>query len=183
MSKRNFGAMSQQELHDYVLAHRDETDAFFAYVDKIHAEGHWVEMPPVETLQELENYSELTARFRNGSSLNLQSVSRIVTTTINQLPDSADRTQPTLKELLTQLQQAIESEAELPDVDKADLLEQVKVLAEVLQTQEPAQKEGMARRAKKLFEATLKSLPDTAKIVEACSKVLPLILKALGLSV
>jgi hypothetical protein len=117
------------------------------------------------------------------SVVNLRDISGTVTNTINQLPDSADRTQPTLKELLTQLQQAIESEAELPDVDKADLLEQVKVLAEVPQTQEPAQQVGMARRAKKLFEATLKSLPDTAKIVEACTKLLPLILKALGLPV
>jgi len=32
----------------------------------------------------------------------------------------------------------------------------------------------------KMFDATLKSLPDTAKIAEACSKLLPLILKALG---
>jgi hypothetical protein len=63
------------------------------------------------------------------------------------------------------------------------LLEQVQNLAEAKQTEEPAQKEGLARRAKKMFEATLKSLPDTAKIVEASSKLLPLILKALGFPV
>jgi hypothetical protein len=31
-----------------------------------------------------------------------------------------------------------------------------------------------------MFNATLQSLPDTAKIVEACSKLLPMVLKALG---
>ncbi|MDX2214899.1 MAG: pentapeptide repeat-containing protein, partial [Oculatellaceae cyanobacterium bins.114] len=115
------------------------------------------------------------------SVVNLRDISGTVTNTINQLPDATDPAQPNLKDLLTQLQQAIESAVELPDPDKADLLEQVKVLAEVPQTPEPAQQEGMARRAKKLFEATLKSLPDTAKIVEACTKLLPMILKALGL--
>ena len=56
-------------------------------------------------------------------------------------------------------------------------------MVEAKQTEEPAKKEGLARKAKKMFEATLKSLPDTAKIVESCSKLLPLILKALGLAV
>jgi hypothetical protein len=69
----------------------------------------------------------------------------------------------------------------LPDGDKADLLEQVQHLAEAKQTAEPAQKEGLVRKAKKMFEVTLQSLPDTAKIAEACSKLLPLILKALGM--
>jgi hypothetical protein len=85
-----------------------------------------------------------------------------------------------LKELLTQLQAAITAEPSLPEADKADLLEQVQNLATAKQTTEPAQKEGLVRKAKKMFEATLQGLPDTAKIAEACSKLLPLILKALG---
>ena len=36
MSKPNFQAMSQKELHDYVLAHRDDHEAFYTYVDKLH---------------------------------------------------------------------------------------------------------------------------------------------------
>ncbi|ODG96647.1 hypothetical protein A4S05_17450 [Nostoc sp. KVJ20] len=46
MSKPNFHAMSQKELHDYVLAHREDQEAFYAYVDKLHVEGNWIEMPP-----------------------------------------------------------------------------------------------------------------------------------------
>ncbi len=116
------------------------------------------------------------------SVVNLRDLSGNVTNTINQLPDPVNSDQPNLKELLTQLQAAIETEPDLPDTDKADLLEQVQHLAEA-KTAEPAQKEGLARKAKKMFDATLQSLPETAKIAEACSKLLPLILKALGIPV
>jgi hypothetical protein len=81
---------------------------------------------------------------------------------------------------LAQLQQVIETDNNLLDPDKVDLLEQVQFLAEAKQIEEPAKREGIARKAKKMFDATLKNLPDTAKIVDACSKLLPLILKALG---
>jgi hypothetical protein len=114
--------------------------------------------------------------------VNLRDISGTVTNAIKQLPESSDPDQPDLKQLLMQLKEAIAVDADLPDIDKADLLEQVQLLVEAKQTEEPAKKEGLARKAKKMFEATLKSLPDTAKIVESCNKLLPLILKALGLS-
>ncbi|MGC8713331.1 MAG: hypothetical protein ACP5RH_13170 [Leptodesmis sp.] len=81
------------------------------------------------------------------------------------------------------MKDAIATETDLPDPDKADLLEQVQNLAVAKQTEEPAQKEGLVRKAKKMFAATVSTLPDTAKLVEACSKLLPLILKALGFPV
>lgn len=67
MSKPNFQSMSQKDLHDYVMAHRDEQEAFYAYVDKLHSEANWIEMPAMESLQDLENYPEFTKRFCNGS--------------------------------------------------------------------------------------------------------------------
>ena len=112
--------------------------------------------------------------------VNLGTISGNVTNAINQLPEAPESDQPNLKELLTQLQQAIQADVDLPDPDKSDLLEQVQALAEVKQTEEPAKREGLTRKAMKMFDATLKSLPETAKIAEACSKLLPLILKALG---
>jgi hypothetical protein len=118
-----------------------------------------------------------------GSTLNLGEISGSVTNTINQLSDSENGDRPTLKDLLTQLQGAIETDAALPDPDKADLLEQVRNLAAAQQTEEPAQKEGLVRKAKKIFEATLQGLPETAKIAEACSKLLPMILRVLGVPV
>lgn len=112
--------------------------------------------------------------------VNLGTISGNVTNAINQLSEPPESGQPNLKSLLTQLQQAIQADTDLSDPDKSDLLEQVQALAEAKQTEEPAKREGLARRAMKIFDATLKSLPDTAKIAEACSKLLPLILKALG---
>jgi uncharacterized protein YjbI with pentapeptide repeats len=112
--------------------------------------------------------------------VNLGTISGNVTNAINQLSEPLESDQPNLKLLLTQLQQAIQSDIDLPDPDKSDLLEQVQALAEAKQTEEPAKREGLARKAMKMFDVTLKSLPDTAKIAEACSKLLPLILKALG---
>ncbi|MBD2006301.1 MULTISPECIES: pentapeptide repeat-containing protein [Cyanophyceae] len=114
--------------------------------------------------------------------VNLGTISGDVTNAVNQLPDVSESDQPNLKELLTQLQQAIENDTNLPDTDKADLLEQVQVLAEAQQTKETTKKEGLIRKANKIFDATLKSLPNTAVIVESCSKLLPMILKALGIS-
>jgi hypothetical protein len=67
MSKPNFQTMSQKELHSYVLTHRDDQDAFYAYVDKLHQEGNWIEMPPVDSVEDLEKYPEFTARFRKSS--------------------------------------------------------------------------------------------------------------------
>jgi hypothetical protein len=67
MSKPDFKAMSQSELQQYVLAHREDQEAFYAYVDKLHAEGNWIEMPAVESVQELENYPEFANRFRDKS--------------------------------------------------------------------------------------------------------------------
>lgn len=65
MNNPNFQVMSQKELHRYVLAHREDQEAFYVYVDKLHEEGNWVEMPAVESLEDLEKYPEFTARFQN----------------------------------------------------------------------------------------------------------------------
>ncbi|MBN3874759.1 DUF6887 family protein [Nostoc sp. JL33] len=67
MTKPNFQAMSHKELQAYVLAHRDNQEAFYAYVDKLHAEANWVEMPPLQSPNDLENYPEFLERVRNGS--------------------------------------------------------------------------------------------------------------------
>ncbi|NEQ18927.1 MAG: hypothetical protein F6K28_02740 [Microcoleus sp. SIO2G3] len=67
MSKPDFQAMSQKELHAYVLAHRDDQEAFYAYVDKLYAEANWIEMPPLQSLEDLENYPEFVERVRSGS--------------------------------------------------------------------------------------------------------------------
>jgi hypothetical protein len=110
-------------------------------------------------------------------------ISGTVTNTIDQLPDSSEPDKPGIKELLIQLQQAIEETTELSVAEKALLLEQVKVFADAKQISESEQRTGLVQKAKSMFEAILKVLPDTAKLAEACNKLLPMILKALGLSI
>jgi uncharacterized protein YjbI with pentapeptide repeats len=110
-------------------------------------------------------------------------ISGSVTNTINQLPDSSEPDKPGIKELLIQLQQAIEETTELSVGEKVLLLEQVKVFADVKQTSEPEKRTGLVQKAKLIFETILKVLPNTAKLAETCNKLLPMILKALGLSV
>jgi uncharacterized protein YjbI with pentapeptide repeats len=115
-----------------------------------------------------------------GSMINLGEISDSVSNVINQLPSSPDPNEPGIKERLTELQKAVEEDTELQPDDKADLLEQVKALAEAEQISEPDKKESLVRNAKKIFIATLIGLPATATLVEASSKLLPIITRLLG---
>ncbi|MEO0840513.1 MAG: hypothetical protein AAF063_16610 [Cyanobacteria bacterium J06643_5] len=59
--------MTRKELHNYILSHRENLEAFHAYVDKLNTEGDWIEMSPVESMEDLENNPELIEHFRNNS--------------------------------------------------------------------------------------------------------------------
>jgi len=111
-----------------------------------------------------------------GSTLNFGEISGNVKNSVHQIPDQLSD----LKQLLLDLHEAVESDDILKIEDKADLLEQVKCLAETSKADDQKSKEGVARRAMKIFDATLRGLPDTAKIVESCAKIFPLVVKALG---
>lgn len=113
--------------------------------------------------------------------LNLGAISGDVTNAIAQLPSTSDPNQPGLKELLTQLQGAIESETKLSQEDKVEALEQVKVLAKAGQKPQDRPLKKMANTAVKVLKGTVSSLPEATKLVEACSKLLPIITKLLGL--
>ena len=102
-------------------------------------------------------------------------ISGSVTNTINQLPASLDPDSPGIKELLAQLQAAIEAESELPDEDKVEALEQVRTLAEAGQKPEDNILQKSAKTAMKILKGTASSLPDAAKLTEDCVKLLPLI--------
>jgi hypothetical protein len=80
-------------------------------------------------------------------------------------------------ELLSQLRQVIQADIDLSDVDKSDLLEQVDSLALAKKVEVPVERETLVRKAKKIIEGTLKNIPATAKIVEACSTLLPIIMR------
>ena len=102
-------------------------------------------------------------------------ISGKVTNTISQLPASPDLNELGLRELLTQLQAAIEAESELPDEDKAEALEQVNVLAEAGKSPEDTFLQKASKTAMKILKGTISSLPDAAKLVESGVKLLPII--------
>lgn len=72
MSQPKFQAMSQKELQDYMLSHRDDQQAFYAYIDRLDQEGNWIEIPPVDSVEDLEKYPEFTGQFRQNSQLQKQ---------------------------------------------------------------------------------------------------------------
>lgn len=56
--------MSLKELRTYMLGHLDDGDAFYAYVDRSKAEGNWVKMPPLKSVEDLDNYPEFLEAIR-----------------------------------------------------------------------------------------------------------------------
>ncbi|MBD0266372.1 MAG: hypothetical protein ICV78_27730, partial [Tolypothrix sp. Co-bin9] len=117
----------------------------------------------------------------SGQALNLGEISGTVTNTINELPTSPEPEKPGIKELLTQLQAAIEADTNLDEEDKAEALEQVKALAEAGKNPKEEAMQKSAKTAMKILKGTISSLPSAATLVEACGKLLPLISGFLGL--
>ncbi|MGP1386496.1 MAG: pentapeptide repeat-containing protein [Thainema sp.] len=111
----------------------------------------------------------------DGNTVNLGTISGNVTTAINQLPDQPSSDQPSLKDLLTELQAAIEAEPELSTDDKAEALEQVKTLAEAGQKPEDGRLQKAAKTAMKILHGTTASVSETTKLAEATAKLLPAI--------
>ncbi|MEO0376184.1 MAG: hypothetical protein AAF329_16495 [Cyanobacteria bacterium P01_A01_bin.17] len=107
--------------------------------------------------------------------VNLGTISGDVTNAIDQLPGNSESDEPSLKDLLTQLQAAIEATSALPSEDKAEALEQVKVLAEAGQAPEDTGLKKAAKTAMKVLKGTAAGLPDITELVQACSTLLPAI--------
>ncbi|MEZ2227645.1 MAG: hypothetical protein ACBR12_03995 [Microcoleus sp.] len=116
-----------------------------------------------------------TVNASGAGALSLGDISGTVANTINQLSDSAKPDEPGIKELLTELQTAIESETNLSDDDKVEALEQVKALAEVGQNPQESTMQKAGKTAMKILKGTIAGLPSAATLVEACSKLLPAI--------
>ncbi|QXE25047.1 hypothetical protein B6N60_03757 [Richelia sinica FACHB-800] len=116
----------------------------------------------------------------SGQALNLGEISGTVTNTINELPPAPEPEKPGIKELLTQLQAAIESDNDLTPKDKEKALKQVKNLAQAAQN--PQENQDLADTAITMLKGILTSLPSAASLVEQCSQLLPLISGLLGLA-
>ncbi len=103
-----------------------------------------------------------------------------VSNIINELPSSSEPDKPGIKELLTQLQAAIEAEPNLSDDDRNDALKQVKDLAEAAKNPNDAEMKDKAKTADRMLGRIMKSVPQATKFLEFCNNLLPLITKAFG---
>ena len=103
-----------------------------------------------------------------------------VSNIINQLPSSSEADKPGIKELLIQLQDAIEADPHLSENDKNDALKQVKDLAEAAQNPNDSEMKNKAKTADRMLGRIMKSVPQATQFLEFCNNLLPLITKAFG---
>jgi hypothetical protein len=61
----NFHTMSKAALRNYVLSHRHDEEAFHLYVDRLATEEGRVTYPPLQSIEDLENYPELLQSFKS----------------------------------------------------------------------------------------------------------------------
>ncbi|WP_293339114.1 hypothetical protein [Microcoleus sp. CAWBG58] len=120
-------------------------------------------------------FSGGTVNASGAGALGLGDNSGTVANTINQLSDSSEPDKPDIKELLTKLQSAIASETNLSDDDKAEALEQIKILEKLGENPQESTMQKAGKTAMKIIKGTIAGLPSAATLVEACSKLLPAI--------
>lgn len=116
-----------------------------------------------------------------GKDNEIKNISVAVTRNINELASSAETDKPGIKELLTQLQTVIEADKNLNQEDKASALEQVKILAEVGKNSQEGTGQKTGKTAITMLKGLISGLPSAATLVKACSDLLPMISKILGL--
>jgi hypothetical protein len=111
----------------------------------------------------------------SNSVVNLGEISGSVSNAINELPPDSTSDQPSLKDLLSQLQAALEADENLSETDKKDALEQVGVLAEAGKNPKENAMQQAAKQAVTMLKGLAFGLPATAKAVEAAKALLPMI--------
>ncbi|NER38283.1 MAG: hypothetical protein F6J93_30735 [Oscillatoria sp. SIO1A7] len=108
-------------------------------------------------------------------------ISGTVSVAIGQLPDSPEPDRPGIKELLTQLQEAIASEPALDEDDKETAIEQLNKLAEAGKNPSDGGMKKKAKQAMQMLTGIFAGLPALAKLVETSKQVLPVIGEFFGL--
>lgn len=64
MMEPDFQAMSRKELLAYILAHREDDEAFRVYMDKVHAEPPTEVYPAPQSIDDLKHFPELLEKHR-----------------------------------------------------------------------------------------------------------------------
>ena len=89
--------------------------------------------------------------------------------------------QSELEQLLTQLRESIVTDPALSDEDKAEALEQVKVLTEAGNNPDDGAMKKLAKRSTIILKGIAAGLPTATKLVEGVGKLLPALSKLLDL--
>jgi hypothetical protein len=106
-------------------------------------------------------------------TFSLNQVSSQLTRQINDLLGASEEPNPTLRALLTQLQQAIEAEPGLEDEQKAKALLDVAELATAGQSINQAHMQQLAKHSIKALQEVTAPLPKDAGLCAALREVLP----------
>ncbi|PZO12249.1 MAG: hypothetical protein DCF25_17910 [Leptolyngbya foveolarum] len=115
----------------------------------------------------------------NNSVVSLGGISGQVTNQIAQLSDAPTQTQ--LKDLLAQLQAAIEAEPAMSEEEKTEALEEVKQIAAAGQAPQDGPMKAVAKRSLNVLKGMTVGVVGATKFVEACSGLLPAIALLFGL--
>lgn len=149
------------------------------------------ERPPVSTIENIlgnKVVNDQSQTFQGNVSINAQNsvvnlrdISGQVSNQINQLPAESIPDQPSLKDLLTQLQSAIEADTELAEDAKAEALTEVGEIANAAQRPKEGVMQKAAKGAINALKGIAAGLSDASKLASACKDLLPLITSMLGL--
>lgn len=129
------------------------------------------------------NVSGIAAAGENQSmtGVAIGAISGNVTNSINQLPESSESDEPGIKELLTQLQSAIEADTNLSNEDKTEALEQLQNIAEAGQKPKEEGVQKIVKKSVTFLKGLISDLPSALELVKTCSTLLPLVTKFFGL--
>ena len=127
-----------------------------------------------------QNISGGTINNSGAGAFSLGDINGTVANTIAQLPDSSNPNEPGIKDLLTQLQQAVD-DPNLADDEKQETLEQIKILATAGQNPQAETMQRKAKRAVDFLEVIAQGVEPATKLAKTCAKVLPKILLFFGL--
>ncbi|MGK7954520.1 MAG: pentapeptide repeat-containing protein [Crocosphaera sp.] len=118
----------------------------------------------------------------NQSIVNLRDISGRVSNKIEQLPEHSEDGKRSIKELLSQLQNAIKTEENLKDIQKIEALEVVESLTEAANNPEDSNLKKYAKLSKNALIGIVANLPNATRLVQECNQLLPEIAQLLGLS-
>lgn len=107
--------------------------------------------------------------------MNLGTISGNVTNAIDELPSSSSSERAGIKELLSQLQGAIEAEANLDDEGKAEALKQVEILAKAGKNPKNETMQKKAKKAVGFLQVIADGIEPVTKLAKACSRLIPAI--------